>query len=414
MAKYNDIVVTNNGLDMIAESETAKPLIFTKIQLGDGQLTEVDDIKQFTALKHPCMNGVIHDIETGAAHGQATIVSIIDNSTLDKGFFAREVGVFAKVGTDGTEKLYAYTNGGNYVDYMPDKTTPVSENKVVITLVTANAGNIQAIIDKSKIYATRQEVEDDFNTHNVDPNAHANIIKKMQDVIAKLDTVYEKQQNLYKDIFHIGATYISFDKTNPGTWMTGTTWELTGQGRTIVGAGTADSGNAYVAGSKGGSETNTLAIENMPPHSFKGTTDKSGSHTHTGTTSTNGNHTHTGTTSINGDHYHLEINASSVGFNNAQYNLDASSYIAAQTNSSRGEAYALLKTSATANVGKSNTTGNHNHTFTTNEAGKHNHTFTTATSGDHTHTFTTETLGAGKAINNMQPYIVTYIWRRIA
>lgn len=86
MAKYNDIVVTNNGLDMIAESETAKPLIFTKIQLGDGQLTEVDDIKQFTALKHPCMNGVIHDIETGTAHGQATIVSIIDNSTLDKGF----------------------------------------------------------------------------------------------------------------------------------------------------------------------------------------------------------------------------------------------------------------------------------------------------------------------------------------
>lgn len=153
---------------------------------------------------------------------------------------------------------------------MPDKTTPVSENKVVITLVTANAGNIQAIIDKSKIYATRQEVEDDFNTHNVDPNAHANIIKKMQDVIAKLDTVYEKQQNLYKDIFHIGAMYISFDKTNPGTWMTGTMWELTGQGRTIVGAGTADSGNAYVAGAKGGSETNTLAVENMPPHAFKG------------------------------------------------------------------------------------------------------------------------------------------------
>lgn len=30
MAKYNDIVVTNNGLDMIAESETAKPLILRK------------------------------------------------------------------------------------------------------------------------------------------------------------------------------------------------------------------------------------------------------------------------------------------------------------------------------------------------------------------------------------------------
>lgn len=395
MAKYNDIVVTNNGLDMIAESETAKPLIFTKIQLGDGQLTEVDDIKQFTALKHPCMNGVIHDIETGTAHGQATIVSIIDNSTLDKGFFAREVGVFAKVGTDGTEKLYAYTNGGNYVDYMPDKTTPVSENKVVITLVTANAGNIQAIIDKSKIYATRQEVEDDFDTHNVDPNAHANIIKKMQDVIAKLDTVYEKQQNLYKDIFHIGATYISFDKTNPGTWMTGTTWELTGQGRTIVGAGTADSGNAYVAGSKGGSETNTLAVENMPPHAFKGTTDKSGSHMHTGTTSTNGNHVHAGTTDISGEHTHsLPLHDDSEMDAHQASNYHSNGGVTGNT--------LVLKDGA------------HRHTFTTNEAGNHNHTFTTATNGEHTHAFKTETLGSGKAVNNMQPYVVTYIWRRIA
>ena len=222
----------------------------------------------------------------------------------------------------------------------------------------------------------------------------------MQDVIAKLDTVYEKQQNLYKDIFHIGAMYISFDKTNPGTWMTGTTWELTGQGRTIVGAGTADSGNAYVAGAKGGSETNTLAVENMPPHAFKGTTDKSGSHTHTGTTSTNGKHTHTGTTSINGNHFHgawgdneknpvgiYDNNRNHAGSGSADYNNP---------------------------IGKTTTDGNHSHTFTTNEAGNHNHTFTTATSGDHTHTFTTETLGAGKAINNMQPYIVTYIWRRIA
>lgn len=410
MAKYNDIVVTNNGLDMIAESETAKPLIFTKIQLGDGQLTEVDDIKQFTALKHPCMNGVIHDIETGTAHGQATIVSIIDNSTLDKGFFAREVGVFAKVGTDGTEKLYAYTNGGNYVDYMPDKTTPVSENKVVITLVTANAGNIQAIIDKSKIYATRQEVEDDFNTHNVDPNAHANIIKKMQDVIAKLDTVYEKQQNLYKDIFHIGAMYISFDKTNPGTWMTGTTWELTGQGRTIVGAGTADSGNAYVAGAKGGSETNTLAVENMPPHAFKGTTDKSGSHIHTGSTSTGGKHTHNGNTSYNGDHRHFIANTDE----NAGAILNSNTHLERWYKYDSYEDFRLWGTGSEATIGLTSQNGNHNHTFTMNEAGNHNHTFTTATSGDHTHTFTTETLGAGKAINNMQPYIVTYIWRRIA
>ena len=101
-------------------------------------------------------------------------------------------------------------------------------------------------------------------------------------------------------------------------------------------------------------------------------------------------HTHSGTTDNAGNHYHLEINASSVGFNNAQYNLDASSYIAAQTSSSRGEAYALLKTSATANVGKSNTTGNHSHTIITNNTG-----------GNAKH-------------ENRPPYIVINRWKRTA
>ena len=78
------------------------------------------------------------------------------------------------------------------------------------------------------------------------------------------------------------------------------------------------------------------------------------------------------------------------------------------------ENFRLWGTGSEATIGLTSQNGNHNHTFTTNEAGNHNHTFTTATNGEHTHTFKTETLGSGKAVNNMQPYVVTYIWRRIA
>ena len=80
-------------------------------------------------------------------------------------------------------------------------------------------------------------------------------------------------------------------------------------------------------------------------------------------------HEHGASCSTSGNHFHLEINNSNVAFNNATTNLTSGEYIAAQTSSSRGEAYALLKTSNYANVGKSSDAGNHNHYVNTNKTG---------------------------------------------
>lgn len=54
------------------------------------------------------MIGVIHDIETGTAHGQATIVSIIDNSTLDKGFLQGKSASSLKLGRMEPKTLCLY------------------------------------------------------------------------------------------------------------------------------------------------------------------------------------------------------------------------------------------------------------------------------------------------------------------
>lgn len=163
----------------------------------------------------------------------------------------------------------------------------------------------------------------------------------------------------------VGSIYESSQATNPGD-MWGGTWETYGAGRVLVGAGQLSGGSNYTAGATGGEEKHQL------------TTDELASHGHSGSTNTTGNHNH------------MEFANQNVAFNNASANLTSGTYVAWQTNSSRGEAYAMLAASYGANVGSSSWNGNHSHTLTI------------------------QSTGGNAAHENRQPYIVVYRWYRSA
>ena len=77
----------------------------------------------------------------------------------------------------------------------------------------------------------------------------------------------------------VGSIYESTDATSPET-LFGGTWEAMEAGRVLVSAGTASTGTVYNAGDKGGEEATGLSIDNLPPHSFSGTTSTAGAHSH--------------------------------------------------------------------------------------------------------------------------------------
>lgn len=166
-SQYPQNVVTKKGLAMIAESvATKKNLIFTRVVVGDGNAIG----KSFNDMEAVISPKMELPVTTGVneGNGQYLITATLSNNKLDVGFFPREVGLYAKV--DGKqEMLYSYTNGGNNVGYVPDKTTPIDSEIYKIRTVIGNAKNVTfKFVDST--FVTKGELD----LHNSDINAHDN------------------------------------------------------------------------------------------------------------------------------------------------------------------------------------------------------------------------------------------------
>lgn len=176
MSNYNKIIPTLAGSNLLVESiKSKKPLIFTRIALGDGTLTESESIENLTALKHPMAQNAVQAINS-RGNGEIDVVATISNASVTSGFYARELGVFAKVGDTGTEKLFAYTNAGAQASYTPAGTS-LDEKLITVTFYIGNDVNVQINLN-SQLYITQAALD----AHNSATNAHQDAFNKKLDI----------------------------------------------------------------------------------------------------------------------------------------------------------------------------------------------------------------------------------------
>lgn len=184
MAKYPAVITTMAGTNTIAEANASKQaLIFTKIVIGAGDMPA--SIPRATALTDKRLElAITKSVKTG--DGQFMVQGLLSNKNLEAGFYAREIGLMAKAGENGQEVLFSYTNGGNYVDYIPDKNTPMDSYTFTITTVVGNAEKVQAIVPDNGVASVH-----DLEAHNTDATAHDKrfnaIIQQLNNMITSVD-----------------------------------------------------------------------------------------------------------------------------------------------------------------------------------------------------------------------------------
>lgn len=155
--------------------------------------------------------------------------------------------------------------------------------------------------------------------------------------------------------YPIGSIYLSLNNTNPSTYFGGT-WEQL-KDRFLLGAG-----NTYSSGATGGEANHTLSTSELPNHSHSFTTGSGGYHDHQ--------------VALNGDsnfniYYRLSWGSTNTGYCISGNNTGGQSSGASYPSIAKG-------------------------------------------SGTHNHTGTTDGSGSNSSHNNMPPYLVVFMWKRIS
>ena len=195
--------------------------------------------------------------------------------------------------------------------------------------------------------------------------------------------------------FPVGAIYMSTTSANPSTFWTGTTWQAFATGKTIIGIDTSDTDFNSV-NKTGGSKEVVLTVPNLPIHSHT-VGDNSHSHTANGV----GDHSHT----LNDHSHYLPPHQHGSGWgerNQTGYwgNWPGSNFRGSNSTDWDNNMFLTSPvdqwTNGAGAVGMSG-------------SGAHSHTINATT-----HSHTLSNTGSNTAHSNLQPYVVTYIWKRIS
>ena len=177
---YPNTRLTNYGRELIARSQaTGKKLQYIKLVTGDGQLDN-QNIDTMTAVLSPKLECPFTSNGEFVGDGQFRIEFAVGNSSVDSGFFARELGVYANLEgeSDAAAKLIAYSNGGNYASYIPPKETPINSKVFSLDVVIGNSTNV-TVKKIDAAYLTRGALD----AHNRDTSAHAPITDQIKAIL---------------------------------------------------------------------------------------------------------------------------------------------------------------------------------------------------------------------------------------
>ena len=315
MSEFSNVNVGEAGMHLIELSATmGKPLVFTKIEIGDG----ISDGSTRTDLISKKLDASITKtaevVNADASEARTVLYFAYSNSGIAEGggFSATEIGVYAKVSSEsytdtgwgdykGEETFYGYAYAIDAIhgEWVPDKTHKMDIQEFAVYTSVGNASSVGVEIH-SDTYAR----EEDFEYHLTDPEAHSDFMgcsdtspgvrgfvpapdkgdgKKFLSAAGGWERAGHSPLELYDMLYPVGIVLEFENSTNPNTAFPGTTWVMTQKGQVAVGAGDYwENGTkyTYTLGGTGGEVKHLITANEMAAHDHKASCSTDGNHNH--------------------------------------------------------------------------------------------------------------------------------------
>lgn len=150
---YNGL--TNLGVEYLARmTAESKPVIFTKIKVGNGSIPSSQTGASTTNLYS--FKKEVEILSKSQVENSIKLQVLLNNLDLENGFYVKELGVYVQDGEE--EKLYWYINKDN-PSFLPDKNTP-STHRYNLFLEVSNLETIIINFTGEGLLADKKFVED--------------------------------------------------------------------------------------------------------------------------------------------------------------------------------------------------------------------------------------------------------------
>lgn len=144
MAIFGNMSITNAGQNLYAKAQSGKPIVFTRMQLGSGQIG-TQNPATLVSLVTPQFDVPISSITANTDLKTATVSGTINNSAINTAIYICEIALWAQ-DPDVGEILYSYASAGSQGDYMAPASQGAYSWNYQINAAVGNAANVTANI----------------------------------------------------------------------------------------------------------------------------------------------------------------------------------------------------------------------------------------------------------------------------
>ena len=191
--------LTKKGRAYLAKCQAAStPIQFTKMKFGDGELIDNENPADLTDIKNiKIEKSILSKEQKGDA---VVLTTIIDNVSLEQGYFPRETGIY--VLDEGVEVLYFYMNDGDETSWIPPEADGPHRMEVKINLISSNTGSVIVHNDGKDLYITKEYLEANYISKSEYDGTTQSIEDKVLATVGQLNGMFPLSEAIAGSVYY--------------------------------------------------------------------------------------------------------------------------------------------------------------------------------------------------------------------